>query len=50
MGLGPRPGKNGSLYIMLNLHTATYVGLGPVPILWHCISSGPEPSLGPTPA
>ena len=23
---GPGPGKNGSLYIMLNLHTATYVG------------------------
>ena len=30
---GPRSRKNGSLYFMLNLHTATYVGTGPVPIL-----------------
>ena len=42
--MGPGPGKNGSLYIMLNLHIATYVGPGPVPILWHCISPGPGPT------
>ena len=36
-------GKNRSLYIMPNLHTATNVGPGPVPILWHCISLGPGP-------
>ena len=26
-------GKDGSLYIMPNLHTAPYVGPGPVPLL-----------------
>ena len=42
MGLGP--GKNGSLYIMPNLHTSNYVGLGTVPILWHSISPDPVPT------
>ena len=30
---GTGTGKDGSLYIMPNLHTAPYVGPGPVPIL-----------------
>ena len=28
---------------MPSLHTAIYVGPGPVPILWHCISPVPVP-------
>ena len=36
--------QNGSLHIMSNLHTATYVGTYMGPILWHCISPGPGPT------
>ena len=32
-GTGTGTGKDGSLYIMPNLHTAPYVAPGPVPIL-----------------
>ena len=48
IGTGTGTGKNGSLYIMPNLHTTTYVGQGPVPILWYYISPGPSPSPIPT--
>ena len=40
--------QNGSLYIMSNLHTATYVGTWMGPILLHCISPGPGPGPIPT--
>ena len=35
--------RMGHCHIMQNLNTATDVGRGPVPILWHCISPGPGP-------
>ena len=40
-GTGAGTGKNGSLYIMPKLYTATYVGPGLVLKLWHCISPDP---------
>ena len=40
--------KNESLYIMPNFYTATYVGPGPVPTLWHCITPGSVPTQVPS--
>ena len=42
LGLGP---EWVTVYFVSNLHTAAYVGTGP--ILWHCIS--PIPGPGPIP-